>query len=292
MHSEGPGGKFYYMLTEDAASQTCIEQDTGLLLVFEGFGIAGEHAITDIVYLYTWAYVVNVQHLTVDNCSAHTDPVVRSWQRLFQFMPAVRTLQLWGQHSSMFATGLCIPPELDGAWQPLFPALQNINFLAVWFLPSTDVDGPDDKNSLIERLVKPYESCDNSQENITLTIRESCNIADYEVELLRYAFTSEGVEWDGKQEWRDPDPEREDSVPEDDGDWDDENDGEGDEIASNAAEGTEDVGNDAGLMADDTEDLIEDVGGTVDDDDEVVLWDDAGAGYLGDTEEDDWDSDW
>ncbi|KZT19186.1 hypothetical protein NEOLEDRAFT_986098 [Neolentinus lepideus HHB14362 ss-1] len=288
MHSEGPGGKFYYMLTEDAASKTCIEQDTGLLLVFEGFGIAGEHAITDIVYLYTWAYVVNVQHLTVDNYSAHTQPVARSWLRLFQFMPAVQTLQLWGQHSSVFATGLCIPRELDGAWQPLFSALLNINFLAVWFRPSTDVDGPDEENSLIERLVKPYQSCDNPQELITLTIRESCNIADYEVELLRYAFTSEGVEWDGRQEWCDPDPEWENSVSEDDGHWDDENDGEGDEIAANAAEGTEDMGDDAGLT-------IEDVRGVVDEEDdadEVVLWDDGGAGYLGDTEEDDCDIDW
>ncbi|TFK49841.1 hypothetical protein OE88DRAFT_1646237 [Heliocybe sulcata] len=215
LRSEKPGGRLQYMLAEDVASLTCVEQRPGLTLVFDGWDIAGEEVVAHIISFYVGECGSEVRHLTVDNVSLHANSALQVWWDILLRMPTVETLEISGQHTSVFAAGLCVPAHTGAPFDPLFPTLKSVEFVSAWFRPYTDVAARDIDYHLITRLVKPYQFCENSQKTTSLTIAESINFGEYEVRLLRDIFTVDGVNWDGKQDLRNPDYRLEDATVKD-----------------------------------------------------------------------------
>ncbi|KZT19222.1 hypothetical protein NEOLEDRAFT_1183595 [Neolentinus lepideus HHB14362 ss-1] len=229
-------GSLCCMLTPDARGTTPDTQLRGVRLLFEDFGAKEEYEIMHILRRYVVPKTPAVEHLTVYNGRAETIDEILSWGVLLMTMQTVKSLEISGRYSTCFAFGLCLPGDTRGVWHPLFPALQEVRLRHLWFRPTPDVDLEPGHRAFINRLLKPYQSCENSQQRIRLTIRNCVNISEGDVTQIEDTFTRASVVWDGVAVWRDRD--------------DDDN---------------------------------------ANDPEEEAFVDDEGAGYLADTEEDDWD---
>ncbi|EPQ52416.1 hypothetical protein GLOTRDRAFT_131658 [Gloeophyllum trabeum ATCC 11539] len=178
----------------------------GTYLVFDNFEEWDEYRVIDLLRTKfgptrTAPWMSAVEHLSIRNARAHTEISTQSWKTLFKTMPRIKTLHILERGVSVFPTGFYSQKSVGNLWyrRPLFPELESLDLEGVWFRASSRLP-EQDQGDFLDRLIRPYQRCDVTQNLKNLTIRAGVNIFHADIELLRKI--SRDVHWDGVESFR------------------------------------------------------------------------------------------